>query len=209
MGDEKEDVIRNRNMISNAFGDRGIVSLKQVHGTTSILCDENDLDSEDHSDPPLSGDALMTHTNTILVMIQVADCQPVMVYDPKQHVIANIHSGWRGSVQNIIGHTVHAMKENFGCKSDDFIAGVGPSLGPCCAEFVNYKEEIPEVYWKYKIKDNHFDLWSMSKDQLLDQGIKDENIELSNICTRCHTDEFFSYRGEGTTGRFGAVIGLR
>ncbi|MBW1984000.1 MAG: polyphenol oxidase family protein, partial [Deltaproteobacteria bacterium] len=94
------------------------------------------------------------------------------------------------------------------CKSSDLIAGIGPSLGPCCAEFVNYKKEIPEAYWTYKNQDNYFDFWAVSKDQLCNAGVLPENTHLSKICTKCHTDRFYSYRGEGTTGRFAAVIGL-
>jgi hypothetical protein len=100
------------------------------------------------------------------------------------------------------------MGEVFDCRTRDIIAGIGPSLGPCCAEFVNYANEIPPTFWKYKDALDHFDFWSLSRDQLRDAGLQSENICLSNLCTRCNTDRFFSYRGEGITGRFAAVIGL-
>jgi YfiH family protein len=208
VGDDKENVFKNRGIISNIFDNRSIVSARQIHGTDVIICEEKDSDSREDSNQPLVGDALISNRKQILLMIKVADCQPVMVYDPKQRVVANIHSGWRGSVKNIIGHTIRVMNDKFKCKSNELIAGIGPSLGPCCAEFVNYKEEIPEPYWGYRIQDYHFNLWAISKDQLCNEGVKPENIHLSNICTQCHTDQFFSYRGEGTTGRFGAVIGV-
>jgi copper oxidase (laccase) domain-containing protein len=89
------------------------------------------------------------------------------------------------------------------------LAGIGPSLGPCCAEFINYREEIPQVYWRYKDADHNFDFWSLSREQLLHAGVPAKNIETSRICTRCRTDEFFSYRAAKTTGRFAAVIGLK
>jgi len=209
VGDDKKNVIKNRNIISSIFNDKNIVSARQVHGTDSIIFKEGEdsVFSED-SKEPLVGDALISNKNQILFMIKVADCQPVMVYDPKQRVAANIHSGWRGSVKNIIGNTIRVMEDKFNCKSSDLIAGIGPSLGPCCAEFVNYKEEIPEAYWTYKNQDDYFDFWAVSKEQLCNAGVFPENIHLSNICTKCRTDLFFSYRGEETTGRFGAVIGL-
>lgn len=124
-------------------------------------------------------------------------------------MVANVHSGWRGSIANIIGHTLDAMKKNFGSDPAHVVAGIGPSLGPCCAEFVNYKEEIPEPFWKYRNDRRHFDFWAVSRDQLCEAGVCAENIHISGLCTRCRTDLFFSYRAEGITGRFAAIIGLK
>jgi len=209
VGDKNENVVKNRQVISSIFRTGDMVSAKQVHGTDAIICQKEKChDLREDSIEMQAGDALISNENRILLMIKVADCQPVMLYDPKQRVAANIHSGWRGSVQNIIGHTIHVMQDKFGCKSDGLIAGVGPSLGPCCAEFIHYKEEMPEEYWRYNIGNNHFDLWAISRDQLCDAGVLPDNIHMSNMCTKCHTDQFFSYRGEGITGRFGSVIGL-
>jgi copper oxidase (laccase) domain-containing protein len=129
--------------------------------------------------------------------------------DPIRQVVANVHSGWRGSIINIIGRTVNAMEKHFGCDPAQIQAGIGPSLGPCCAEFVNYETEIPEKFWHHKDAGHHFDFWSISQDQLMDAGVLKANIENCQICTKCHTDLFFSYRGEGTTGRFASVIGLK
>ncbi len=142
------------------------------------------------------------------LVIQVADCQAVLLYEPARRVVANAHCGWRGSIQNIIGRTVEVMKQDFGCRPDLILAGIGPSLGPCCAEFINYDTEIPKEFWQYKGLNRYFDFWALSRDQLKTAGVAANNIESSRICTRCHTDEFFSYRAEGTTGRFAAVIGL-
>jgi hypothetical protein len=124
-------------------------------------------------------------------------------------VVANIHSGWRGSIGNIIGCTLQKMTAAFGTSAGDLVAGIGPSLGPCCAEFVHYRKEIPRSLWSYKNTDHHFNFWAISHDQLCEAGVSTEHIFASKLCTRCHTDRFFSYRGEGTTGRFAAVIGLR
>jgi hypothetical protein len=101
------------------------------------------------------------------------------------------------------------MQQHFGCRPNRILAGIGPSLGPCCAEFINYKTEIPREFWRYKGPDDHFDFWAISFDQLLNAGVRAKHIESSQICTRCRTDEFFSYRAEKTTGRFAAVIGLK
>ncbi|MDY0223311.1 MAG: polyphenol oxidase family protein, partial [Desulfobacterium sp.] len=142
------------------------------------------------------------------LVIQVADCQPVLLLDPVKKVVANIHSGWRGSIQNIIGRSVDAMVDNFGSDPQTILAGIGPSLGPCCSEFVNYTREIPEHLWIYKDEKEHFNFWRISADQLTERGLKPENITLAGICTRCAADTFFSYRDNNTTGRFAAVIKL-
>jgi hypothetical protein len=142
-------------------------------------------------------------------MVKVADCQSVFLYDPFLKVVANVHSGWRGSIKNVIGRAVKAMETEMQCLARHIVAGVGPSLGPCCAEFVNYETEIPKEFWKYKDQSDRFDFWSLSRDQLVAAGVLNENIYLSKMCTKCNPTLFFSYRGEGQTGRFAAVIGLK
>ena len=145
----------------------------------------------------------------MFLVIQVADCQAVMLYDPEKKVIANVHSGWRGSVKNIIGKCVDKMILEFGCQPGNIMAGISPSLGPCWSEFVNYKDEIPKKLWKYKIEGkDYFNFWEMSSDQLIDKGVKKGHIENMEICTKCRTDLFYSFRGEKTTGRFACVISM-
>jgi YfiH family protein len=156
----------------------------------------------------VTADAVVTDLKGRNLVIQIADCQAVLLYDSVRRVIANVHCGWRGSVQNIIGRTIEVMKQHFGCRPGRIHAGIGPSLGPCCAEFINYRKEIPMEFWRYKGLNAHFDFWSLSRDQMLRAGMAETNIESSWICTRCHTDDFFSYRAARTTGRFAAVIGL-
>ena len=152
---------------------------------------------------------MVTDRTGQLLVIQVADCQPVFIFDAQRRVVANIHSGWRGSIQNVIGSTVEVMRREYDCRPEDMVAAIGPSLGPCCAEFIHYRTEIPRNFWCYKDTRDHFDFWAASKDQLVEAGLSSANIVLSGLCTRCRTDLFYSYRGEGETGRFAAVIGLR
>ncbi len=208
-GDDPVAVKRNRKIILQTVQSDDLIYATQVHGT-DVLVFSNDDKATDQPEPqsPAKGDALVTNIPKKLLFIQVADCQPILLYDPFKKVIANIHSGWRGSIQNIIGCTIDVMSRSFGCASKNIFAAVGPSLGPCCAEFTNYKKEIPEQFWDFKIGLNHFDFWSISKDQLNKAGVNSENIFISEICTSCNTDKFYSYRKEGTTGRFAAVIGI-
>jgi copper oxidase (laccase) domain-containing protein len=99
--------------------------------------------------------------------------------------------------------------ERFGCRPQDLVAALGPSLGPCCAEFRNYREEFPPELWPYQVRPAYFDLWALSRDQLQAAGLKSQQIDIAGLCTRCRGEEFFSYRRDRITGRQGAVIALR
>jgi YfiH family protein len=209
LGDAADHVRKNRNLVSQVIEGRDLVFVKQVHGDQVVILNPGNIDSYGGNHRALgTGDALATNISGKFLTTQLADCQSILLYDPIQHVVANVHSGWRGSIKNIIGRTLAVMKKYFKCHNEDLIAGIGPSLGPCCAEFVNYRKEIAQRFWRYKLADDHFDFWTLSRDQLTHAGILGENIEISRICTKCNTQTFFSYRGEGRTGRFAAVIGL-
>jgi polyphenol oxidase len=210
-GDEENDVLVNRRLISKKSGNKPLIFLNQIHKDNIKIIKEEDitrnLAPEENS---FTADAMITELKNIFLLIQVADCQSIMLYDRKRKVIANIHSGWRGSVLNIIGKTVDMMVLQFDCVVEDILAGISPSLGPCCAEFINYRQEIPEYLWRYKIKGtNHFDFWAISRDQLLTKGLLKDNIQNMEICTRCNTHDFYSYRGEKITGRFACLISMR
>jgi YfiH family protein len=210
VGDDSENVRRNRLAIQDGLDADTLVYARQVHGTDILVvtCKDDFRLLTESGRPPVV-DALVTNVRNHFLVVQVADCQPVFLYDTARQVAANIHSGWRGSVSNIIGRTIRTMQKEFGTAAGDIVAGVGPSLGPCCAEFINYRREIPQDLWQYKNGDHHFDFWAISRDQLAAAGVPQQNIFLSDMCTRCNTDRFFSYREEKITGRFAAVIGLQ
>ena len=209
LGDAKDNVIKNRQHISQAMGGQALVFIEQVHNDRVVIFhSQNSASSVDNDRAFGIGDALVTNVRRKNLTIQLADCQSILFYDPVRRVIANTHSGWRSSIKNIIGRTLAVMKKHFRCTAADIITGIGPSLGPCCSEFINYREEIPQKFWHYKLSTDHFDFWAVSRDQLISAGVLSENIETANICTKCNTEAFFSYRGEGRTGRFASVIGL-
>ena len=210
VGDAAGSVSHNRALIKASLQADELLFVKQVHGTDIlVLSQHRDYRRDGPSDGPPEGDALITDRKGRFLAVQVADCQPVFLYDRVRKVVANIHAGWRGSVANIIGRTVAAMQKEFATVPRDIMAGIGPSLGPCCAEFIHYRQELPKSFRAYKDSNHHFDFWAISRDQLVAAGVVPDNISSSNMCTRCHPEQFFSYRGEGTTGRFTAVIGLR
>ncbi len=202
LGDDPASVRQNRQRILKTIGGSDLVLMHQVHGDRMHI-----VGRDTTTDLPVA-DALISAVPGPLLVVQVADCQPVLLYDHQCHVVAAVHSGWRGSVANILGRTVATMVSEFGCRPEDILAGIGPSLGPCCAEFRQYRTEIPESFWPYKDHRNHFDFWLISVDQLCLAGLQTENIEVAGTCTRCHSDRYFSYRAEKITGRFAVVIGL-
>jgi len=209
VGDDPRNVQQNRTIISSCLEPAELLYIRQVHGNEAVVCtQDNDSSRSGRSNRPREGDALVTALKRTLLLVQVADCQSVFLYDPFKKVTANVHSGWRGSIKNVIGRAVKTMETEMQCLAPHIVAGVGPSLGPCCAEFVNYESEIPKEFWKYKDQSDLFDFWSLSRDQLVAAGVVNENIFLSKMCTKCNPKLFFSYRGERRTGRFAAVIGL-
>jgi len=200
VGDDPIAVKKNMLRISTAMGISQWQSLKQTHSSKIHII-------ERISPEPLIGDALISETPEILLIIKTADCQPVILVDPVNQSVAAIHSGWRGSVQNIIGKTVSKMVD-LGTNPQNIIAGIGPSLGPCCAEFIHYQQELPKHMWPYEVKNNYFDFWEISKMQLQNEGVLEKNIEIAELCTKCCPEFFYSYRRKKISGRFGSVIGI-
>ncbi|MGC8720781.1 MAG: peptidoglycan editing factor PgeF [Thermodesulforhabdaceae bacterium] len=211
-GDSRENVLKNIELVRQELGFPFIVNCNQVHGTKIVIIDESKWSHFRASSNPIflgDGDAMVTNLPNIGLMVKTGDCQAIILVDPKRHVVANVHCGWRGNVQNIAGLVVKAMKERFGSAPEDIIAAISPSLGPCCAEFVNYRQEIPEDFWRFKLRDNHFDLWAITTHELVAAGLKPYNVHVSGWCTRCHPEYFFSYRREKQSGRMPVVVGWK
>ena len=210
IGDEAVNVDRNRHLIHKISGARKLVYAKQNHGTHihSFSSDHTDdiIKADENS---IEADAMITNIPGYYLVIQVADCQAILIADPLNAVVANVHSGWRGSIENIIGRTIKTMIKEFACNPANLLAFIGPSLGPCCAEFRHYKTEIPKNLWEYRHSEHLFDFWSLSKSQLKATGVLGKNIVSSDICTKCNTHLFYSYRRQKQTGRFGAIIGIK
>ena len=203
-GDLQQDVQSNINILKSVFSAQEFCFLEQVHGRHIVVPGEH---GRDETGP--QGDALLTHRTGLALMIKQADCQAVILCDPLKRVIANVHCGWRGNVQNILGAAVEKMEKEYGSKASHLMAAIGPSLGPCCAEFVNHEEIFPKDFHPFTVRENHFDLWAISRWQLIEAGLEEDNIELACICTRCRNDLFFSYRAEKITGRFATLVMLR
>jgi len=209
VGDSFENVEENyRRLLGCLGGDFGrFVVANQEHSDKVVYVDER-------ANFGLSGvyeevDGFITDKVGISLLVRFADCQGVLFFDPVSKVIAAVHCGWRGNVSNILGKTVGRMVSEFGCDASNIIVGVSPSLGPCCAEFTEPLRELPEFMHEF-VTGRHVDLWEVSRMQLMEAGVMEENIEFAGRCTKCEKDVLFSYRGGGKkTGHMGAVICLR
>ncbi len=202
VGDDPAAVLANREEIKRVLGLTTLVSARQVHGDR-IMCitaePEGDFEAEGY-------DALITNCR-IGLMIQQADCQAVIIHDPDGPALGVAHVGWRGSVAGILGATVRAMTEAFGTDPARLRAAISPSLGRCCAEFINYRSELPAWMHDFQGHPNHFDFPAISVRQLEEAGLRTERISLAELCTRCSPD-YFSYRRDRVTGRFATVAAL-
>jgi YfiH family protein len=166
-------------------------------------------------------DALITDERGVPLLLRYADCTPVLVYDPVHHALAVIHSGWRGTVQGAPRAAVEALAREYGSRPADLVAAVGPSIGPCCYEVgtdvidaTRRAFERPGELLSPSKRDphdethRHFDLWAANHRLLAAAGVR--HIEVAEICTACHTDDFYSYRASGgRTGHFGAIMALK
>lgn len=204
-GDKPEFVSGNLHIIKKIIGAKHLVFMNQMHGEKILTLRQDEFEGFEE---PAHADATITNVPHVALMVKQADCQAVILFDPLNDVVANVHCGWRGNVHNILGSVVGRMRSAFGSGQADLMAAIGPSLGPCCAEFVDHEQIFPETFRRFMVRDGYFDLWEISRWQLLEAGLKEDNLEVAGICTRCRTDMFYSYRAEGTTGRFATVAML-
>lgn len=129
--------------------------------------------------------------------VTIADCLPIVIFDPQKEVIGLIHCGWKGLEKKIIEKAVKKMEENFVVNSNELLAGIGPGIGSChfevkedfLARFNSYHDAIIK-----KDRKSYIDLKLIAKRQLEETGIKPENIYISSVCTYCQADKYFSYR---------------
>jgi polyphenol oxidase len=206
--DTIERVRANLDLVASELGLEELAFTGQVHGDRAYVVRAGEGYCPRSPSEVITGyDALITPDSGIGLLVKLADCQGVLLFDPVTDVLAVAHSGWRGSVADILGKTVRRLKDDFGVRPHHLLAGIGPSLGPCCAEFVHYRTELPESFWEYGDDRKCFDFWAISRDQLVAAGLNEKHIETSGMCTKCGGHGFYSYRGEKVTGRFGLVAG--
>ncbi len=161
-----------------------------------------------------AADGLLTTTPGVALLLRFADCVPILLFDPNHRAMGLIHSGWRGAAGNIAQAAVEAFARHAGTWPEDLWAGIGPAIGPCCYEVGSdmleaITEISPEGLEPIQRRDDalYLDLPGLVRAQLAAAGVT--QIEMADVCTACHTEEWFSHRaGNGRTGRFGALAML-
>lgn len=149
-------------------------------------------------------DGYITNTKNIATLVTTADCNPIVIYDPINGVVANVHSGWKGTVKKVYLKALEVLKEKYNSNPKDILVCIGPSIGSCC--FTSKEEEFKSIFLKnfnYNESDYitydedgtfHIDLHFVIKKDLEKFGILEKNISISNICTKCNNKDFYSYR---------------
>lgn len=163
-------------------------------------------------------DGLITAEEGVALVTQYADCTPLLFCDPVKRVCATSHAGWRGTVTQIGKVTVDKMVSELGCRREDIIAAIGPCICESCYEvdtpvFDAFKQSGIKLEGVFRAgRDNeHFmlNLVNANKNILLSAGIKEDNIDISDICTCCNCDELHSHRATGgKRGNLAAIIEL-
>jgi YfiH family protein len=156
-------------------------------------------------------DALLTNLRGVALVVTVADCVPILLFDPLHHAIGAVHAGWRGTAAAIVQRAIRLMQQEFKTEPDTMLAFIGPSAGGCCYEVgeevaVKFENKIVP----YHRKKTFIDLKKENAFQLEQLGVAAGNIEISNHCTICEPQFFHSYRRDGkNSGRMWAVICLK
>lgn len=219
------DAGKNRLTFFNDLGlDLNSLTLgKQVHGNRVVPVLNSDMG---RGQPPAfdgfpDTDGLVTAETGLTLGIIVGDCVPIVLYDYRKHVVGLVHAGWRGTVAQIAAQTIDIMKRGYSCRPASIVAGIGPSIGPCCYEV---GDEVIEAWMDnglpyarhavhHRDGKQYFDLWTANRQILLNAGVRRTNIEDSAICTQTNHHEYFSRRafmaGESRKGSQMMVVQLK
>ena len=232
--DSRENVLENRRRFQSVFeaNDLHLVALKQFHSDVVQMFDAP-------PSQPCRGDASAANRSGLLLGVQTADCVPILLVDTKKRAVAAVHAGWRGTLQRIVVKAIGQMQMQFGTNPGDLLAAIGPAIGGCCYEvgtevaiqfqsqFAGAHEWFDEfrtgdepnpVQWLNMMPPGHqpppknvlLDLRKANRAQLVEAGLRAQNIFVNELCTACRRDLFFSYRKEGAiTGRLMSVVGIR
>jgi len=218
MGDDISNVMENYARLGNIFGvsKDGFAISKQVHGTDVRVVDENDRHTVGVP-VPYRVDGLVTNREKLPIMVFAADCIPVLLSDETNRVIGAVHCGWRSSVSDILSVVVEKMV-NLGADTKSIKVAIGPSIGfdhfevgpevvEAAGEYL--KEDLTDFIINKENEKFLMDLRGINKRRLEKLGILSDNIDVSDECTMCKPEKYWSYRyTKGVRGSQGAAIML-
>lgn len=218
--DIRSNIIRNFELICGAAGlePDSLVLTNQIHGTRVYRAGSNDKGKGIIRDSDIKGvDGLYTMTPGVTLTTFHADCVPVFLFEPGIKAAALLHSGWKGTLSNIVSSLTERLNELPEYDAGKLIAVLGPSIGHCCFEveddvYCLFREKYNNEKYYVNISDTKWkvDLKGIITQQLKEAGLKEDNIHNCGICTKCRNDLFFSYRGDnGKTGSMAAFIQIK
>lgn len=207
-GDPPANVGANRRRLAAALGIAPAepITALQVHGAEVL-----EVRAPSPRPPPVA-DALVTNRPGLFIAVGMADCVPILLWDPEQRAVGAVHTGWKGTHLGIVRRAVETLTRLYGSRPERLLAAIGPSAGPCCYEVGPDVAGLfpPELLLHSSDGRTRLDLWASNRRQLLEAGLRAENIEDAELCTICRPDLFYSYRRDRRlTGGMLAVIGMR
>lgn len=214
-GDKAENVIENYKIFSDAVGFdyNSLVTSSQDHNTYVRPVTKNECGIGIWREKDmLSVDALITNEPNVTLVTHYADCTPLFFVDTVGKAIGLAHAGWRGTVGRIGEEVIKKMTSLYGTNPKDVVVAIGPAISKCCYEvdrdcaenFYNLKDLdnskfiFPKSDGKYMI-----DLLETNRQIVMKAGVKEENIVLSDLCTKCNSDLLWSHRA--TNGHRGTM----
>ncbi len=209
-GDEKDKILKNRVEFIKGFKNLTSVNLKQIHSNKIINIDNINL-LNGWIELPIEADGIVTTKKGVALSILTADCLAIIAADEKRGILGAVHAGWRGTKEEISKKMIQKML-SLGANIKDIKCAISPGICGKCYEvgldviknFNNYPTAIkPKNNGKWL-----FDNKEANLIQLQSIGVLKENIEVSNFCTYCNNDNFFSYRKGDIKGRFVTFIGF-
>jgi len=204
VGDDPECVQKNRKTFFSQFGisEKDLAVPQQCHSGTVLRADIPGIYSE--------CDALITNNKHVALVVTIADCVPILLFDPIKQAIGAVHAGWRGTYNQIVSRTIERLTAEYGTDPSQILAYIGPSAGVCCYEV---GREVAVMFGNKIVPSNngkiYLNLKKENRLQLLQQGVFGNNIEMSASCTICEKDMYHSYRRDSRmAGRMMAVISM-
>jgi polyphenol oxidase len=213
VGDDLERVRENRRLALETLGrdPASVYDVWQVHGVEVAIAEAPRAPEAPH----LQADAILTDRPGLTLMMRFADCVPILLHDPVRKVVGIAHAGWMGTVRGTVRFTVEAMQKRYCSSPVDIRAAIGPSIGP------DHYEVSPDVVMQVRqtygsdaerlllVNADHIKLDQWAANRLLLERAGVRHIEVAELCTACHTEDWYSHRAEnGRTGRFGTIIAL-
>jgi polyphenol oxidase len=221
--DKEEDVRKNRRKLADLvkFPTSHWVCADQVHQNkiTKVYSNDRGKGAINYSDSIPKTDGLYTTDHNVLLTSCYADCVPLYFFVPSKSIIGLAHAGWKGTVNKIAEKMVQALVDKERINIEDLLVCIGPAIHNCCyvvdkkvIEEINKMELMDANFCYSQISENQFklNLSELNKRLLLSNGVRNENILVSSLCTSCEEELFFSHRRDhGSTGRMMSFIGLR